>query len=365
MHMNAFRIRATVRAVAICTLAMALLSPATAFAQASATAKDKAANSKPDAKTNRQTNRQTNRLFLWKVTGKTGTAAYLLGSIHVATPEFYPLPKEMDAAFKESDVLAVEVDITKVDQAAVQKLMLQKGMYPLGDSLAKHVSKETLKKFRDYCAAKGLPAAAMEQFRPWALAVTVTMLEMQAIGYSAEMGIDKHFLDKAGDKKVVELETAESQLDLLSGFAEKAEAGFLESTLDSTKETLEMIRKLSEAWKAGEVKGLEELTLTTPLKEHPELKPVFAKLFDERNAKMAQKVEGFLKGKQTHFVIVGAGHLIGDKGIVKLLEKKGYKVEQVQGSGETAEEKSPEEEAEKPAAKTSEERRSRLFRQEK
>ena len=348
-------------------LAIALLPPATAFAQASATAKDKSAkdqSSKGQSQT-QNADAKTNPLFLWKVTGKTGTTAYLLGSIHVATPEFYPLPKEMDDAFNESDVLAVEVDITKVDQAAMQKLLLEKGMYPLGDSLAKHVSKETLKKFRDYCAAKGLPAAAMEQFRPWALAVTVTMLEMQAIGYSAELGIDKHFLDKAGGKKVVELETAAAQLDLLSGFADRAEAGFLESTLDSTKETMEMIRKLSAAWKAGDAKGLEELTITKPLKEHPELKPVFAKLFDERNAKMAQKVDGFLKGRQTHFVIVGAGHLIGDKGIVKLLEKKGYKVEQVQGSGEAAEEKPPGEESEKPAPEKSEERRSRLFRQEK
>ena len=49
--------------------------------------------------------KKPNRLFLWKVTGKTGGTAYLLGSIHVATPDMYPLPKEIDEAFEASKVL--------------------------------------------------------------------------------------------------------------------------------------------------------------------------------------------------------------------------------------------------------------------
>jgi uncharacterized protein YbaP (TraB family) len=40
-----------------------------------------------------------------------------------------------------------------------------------------------------------------------------------------------------------------------------------------------------------------------------------------------------LKGKETHFVVVGAGHLVGEKGIVNLMEKKGYKVEQIMRKG--------------------------------
>jgi hypothetical protein len=278
----------------------------------------------------------SDRLFLWKVTSPTNTV-YLLGSIHVATEDFYPLPEEIEKAFAASKVLAVEVDLTKVDAGAMQGALMEKGVYPAGDSIGRHVSKETLAKMRAYFAGKGMPAAAMEQFRPWALAVTITMLEMQTMGYSAEMGIDKHFMDTAGDRPIVELETADAQIALLSGFPEKLEAEFLASTLESMADSKKLMAQMVEAWKAGDAETLERITLTEPLKERPDLRGVYAKMFDERNAKMAAKVEGFLKKRQQpHFVVVGAGHLIGDKGIVKLLAKKGVKVEQLTRDGKAA-----------------------------
>jgi hypothetical protein len=52
-------------------------------------------------------------------------------------------------------------------------------------------------------------------------------------------------------------------------------------------------------------------------------------IIDDRNTAMALKVEGFLKMKETYFVIVGAGHLVGEKGMVEILKKKGYPIEQM------------------------------------
>jgi len=57
--------------------------------------------------------------------------------------------------------------------------------------------------------------------------------------------------------------------------------------------------------------------------------PLFRKLFDERNIKMTSKIEGYLNAGGSYFVIVGAGHLIGERGMVELLKSKGYIVEQL------------------------------------
>src|SRR3954469_5774252 len=120
---------------------------------------------------------RTERLFLWKVSSRTNTA-WLLGAIHVATPDMYPLPEEMEKAFADAAALVVEVDLGKVDEAAVQETMQAKGMYDPGDGLSKHVPGDMLKQVRDYFSKKGLPGEAMEQFKPWALSITITMLEM-------------------------------------------------------------------------------------------------------------------------------------------------------------------------------------------
>jgi uncharacterized protein YbaP (TraB family) len=52
-------------------------------------------------------------------------------------------------------------------------------------------------------------------------------------------------------------------------------------------------------------------------------------MLQDRNLHMADVVEQFLKGKEPGFVVVGAGHMVGPDGVVKLLEKRGYKVELV------------------------------------
>ena len=272
--------------------------------------------------------------FLWKATSKGGKTAYLLGSIHVGREDFYPLPPEIERAFDDSDVLAVEVDVQKVNAGAVQQAMLAKGMYQGGGSLATELSDDTLKAFRDYCRKKNLPAQALEMFRPWAVAITLAMMELQSLGYKPDLGIDHHFLTKAhdGKKRVVELETAESQIDLLSGFGKEMEEKFLVQTLAGMDDLPQTMEKAAAAWKAGDVDTLQEELLEKSLREAPETKPVFEKLFDERNEKMAEQVEGFLKGDEQYFVVVGAGHLVGEKGIVKLLEGKGYKLQQVRVS---------------------------------
>jgi len=44
---------------------------------------------------------------------------------------------------------------------------------------------------------------------------------------------------------------------------------------------------------------------------------------------MVSKIEEFLRTKETYFVVVGAGHLVGKKGIIEMLRGKGYPVEQL------------------------------------
>jgi len=276
----------------------------------------------------RMAHAEEEKVFLWKATSDTGTV-YLLGSIHAATPDFYPLPKVMDDAFAASKNLVVEVNINKVDQVKVQGMMMEKGTYKGDDTLSKKLSPKTLELFTDYCKNNGVPQAAMDKFRPWALSMMLMMMEMQKIGFKPELGIDKHFLDKAGDKTVLELETAEGQLGLLAGFPDEIQDKMLLQGLAEMESLKGDMNKAATAWKKGDAAGLKELLIDKNMKKYPEMKPATDKLFDERNVTMTEKIEGFLKTKDTHFVVVGAGHLIGDKGIVKLLQDKKYKVEQL------------------------------------
>ena len=78
----------------------------------------------------------------------------------------------------------------------------------------------------------------------------------------------------------------------------------------------------------GGHKGVESIIIRS-LAEDKRLSPIYEKLIYERNRSMASKIEDYLKTKETYFVVVGAGHLVGSQGIIELLKGKGFVVEQL------------------------------------
>jgi uncharacterized protein YbaP (TraB family) len=270
----------------------------------------------------------SDRCFLWKVTSPT-TTVYLLGSIH-AKADLYPLPAAIEEAYAKSTKLVVEVDADGADQTKLQQVVLQIAKYPDGDTLSKNLAESTKNALDKYCTKKGIPPADLESLRPWFLSLFITLEEAKAIGFT-DNGIDKHFLTKAKKQKkpIVELETAEGQLNLLNNLSADYQDQLLAKTLSDVRAIKGQLDKMTTAWKTGDAKSIEKMMLGDEATQNPDRKGLMAKIFDERNVKMAAKIDRLLKGSDSCFVVVGAGHLVGEKGIVNLLEGKRYPVEQV------------------------------------
>jgi uncharacterized protein YbaP (TraB family) len=271
------------------------------------------------------------KLFFWKATSST-TEVYLLGSIHLGKKEMYPLAKEIEGAFDKSKFLVLEADLSKADNARIQQMVFEKGMYGGEDSLSKHVPAETLKGVAALAETLGVPAATAEKMKPWFLAMTLTLIGIQKLGYSPEFGIDKHFAEEAKDKgkEILEVESMEFQLKLLAGMSDDLQAKFLASTIEESANAKERMEKVLEAWSKGDVATFDQEMIKKPREKHPEQSEFHVKMIDDRNAGMARKIGEYLKTKDVHFVVLGAAHMVGDKGILRLLEKGGFKVEQVE-----------------------------------
>jgi uncharacterized protein YbaP (TraB family) len=270
---------------------------------------------------------QDQKNFLWKVESKTG-AVYLLGSLHFLKKEAYPLNRTIEDAFERSDVLAVEANVNDIKQIDISKFM-ENALYPDDDTLEKHVSRETYALTKKEFEGLGLPIELAKKEKPWFLALTLSSLELLRSGFDPNYGIDMHFLSKAKERKrIVELESLDYQIKLLSGFSDSEQEDFLLYTLNDTKTVREATDELLQAWETGDVKKLESV-LAKYAGEGEGTSPFYEKLIFERNRTMALKIEEFLKTKETYFVVVGAGHLVGDKGIIELLRRKGYRVKQL------------------------------------
>ena len=263
-------------------------------------------------------------ILMWKASSPTNTV-YLLGSIHAGKKDMYPLPQAIESAFAASRVLAVEFNVKKVDQMALLPLIQQYGMYPGDDTLFKHLPQETADGLNDFSKKHPVYALALPRMKPWLASLTVLQSALQEAGEDPTMGIDVHFLDEAKTQRIEELESVDFQMKVLSSASEEEQVQMLKSALKNSANAVESFSKIQNAYVAGDADTL--LKLLNESEESP--KSLMKQLIDDRNVTMAEHVDAFLKGKEPCFVVVGAGHIIGDKGIVKLLQDKGYKVEMV------------------------------------
>jgi len=266
----------------------------------------------------------TRKAIFWKASSPT-SVVYLLGSIHLGSKDMYPLPKEIEDAFANSASLLVEADIRKLDMSKMQGMVFSKGLYPEGDNLWNHVTPETRKKLEAFGAKYQMPTDPLAMLRPWVVALTISTVPMLKAGMDPNLGIDMYFLNKSDNKRVVEIESAEWQLNLISGFPDDLQEQFLSAALEEGLNIEADLKKMQDAWSSGDAAALDRITKEdskTPEK-------ITRAILQDRNPGMADAAERVLKGKEPGFLVVGAAHLVGKEGVVAILEKRGYKVEQV------------------------------------
>jgi uncharacterized protein YbaP (TraB family) len=268
--------------------------------------------------------------FLWKVIGPKGVV-YLLGTIHAAKADFYPLPSILEDSFEKADTLIEEIDISEPAEAArAQRGLIEEGSYPNGDTITNHLSEVTRSHLAAYVKEGGLPEQAIAHMRPWLVSMLVEQRELQRMGFDPSYGLDQHFLEEArrSHKQIGALEDAESQLKMLSSLSEDFQDRLLLSSLVDIEKSRDVLDALTQAWQSGDAAAMQEV-ITSSVRDYPQLKPLMTKLFDDRNTAMTAKIGRFLQTPKSYFVAVGAGHLVGDQGILSQLRRQNFTVEQL------------------------------------
>jgi len=251
---------------------------------------------------------------LWQVNYQ-GNTAYLLGSIHIGSQSWYPLPDYVLAAYRSADTLVVELDAVTRGPELQRAMML-----PAGATLSQHLSKTTYKKLSEFMQSFGVPMAVVSGFKPWAAASVAAILPYMKQGLSPQYGVDAHLLALAAKdgKALVELETPQFQLDLL------------EQMLGNDKAILELLELPQEEvvsivsyWKVGNMDKLAKLMQTQMNGQQ------FEQMLTKRNQDWVGKIKKLMGDKQHLFVVVGAAHLAGQSGVPALLAQQGISVKRI------------------------------------
>ena len=270
--------------------------------------------------------------LLWKVSDG-DNALYLLGSFHMLKPTDYPLSADVAAAAFDAESVLFEISPEEMNSPALAASMMQAGLRTDGRTLEDQIGPELAAKLDAWAAAQpsGAPTAAMlQRFEPWFAGLTVSIMQMTAMGLDPSLGLDRHFMDLAKErgKDVAGLETAAEQIALFDGMDPVEQVQLLADALDDAAAGTARLEALHAGWRAGDVDALWNGMAAEMRRDYPAL---YRRINVERNEAWLPKLAARLEapGDDDTLVVVGALHLLGEDGVVEGLRERGYTVERI------------------------------------
>ncbi|HKY00864.1 MAG TPA: TraB/GumN family protein [Steroidobacteraceae bacterium] len=260
---------------------------------------------------------------LWKVTGGDNTV-WLFGSVHLLPEGGFAIGNALGKAIDGAERVCLEIDPSGQDEAATTSVTLARAVDPEGRDLFELLGADA-DKVREAAGKAGVPLDALAMFEPWFAGLTVSLMAIQAHGYDVQHGVEQIIqaeASKAG-KPSCGLETLDGQLGMLDSLPGKLQNEILLQALEEADDIEALIGPMLDAWRRGDEAGLEK-SLEEDFEGYPELAEA---LIYRRNARWAEQVSDMLAGDDDVLVVVGAMHLVGERGLPALLEKRGYEVE--------------------------------------
>lgn len=273
-------------------------------------------NSAPPAKT-----------MLFRVRAPNGGATlYLLGSVHLLSPDVAKLPPSVDSAFAKSRVVVFETSLDTLEMRAPElqtRLRLTNGA-TLRSSLSPAGAAKADSILRAYGLSIDHPM--LGQLKPWAVSMLIAQVVMQKANFKADYGVDRQInaRAKSANKTVMGLEPVDVQLGLFDGLSAEDQEKLLTAG-QAPEATLKQLMLIKDSWVQGDAAKLDSL-LNASTAKSPRM---FATVMTDRNKAWMPKIEALLRGSDDALVVVGAAHLVGKDGILDLLKAKGYTIEQM------------------------------------
>lgn len=263
--------------------------------------------------------------FLWRLR-KDGRTSYLYGTMHVAGRDWmFPGPR-LQEALRSSDTLALELDVLDpAIQSAMADAVARMHHDPLPAALEARL--------RTQAQAACVPYESIISLSPEWQVITIGMMVARRDGLDPAYGIDA-VLSGAGHqagKSVVSLETVSEQIGLMQMSSAAETERFVADGLDELESGREqaMTRRISRAWADSDLGELERYPQWCQCMESAEERAWMKRLLDDRNPRLAERIDARIAGGHRVLAAVGSLHMVGPGGLPALLEKRGYEVERV------------------------------------
>lgn len=263
--------------------------------------------------------------FIWRLS-KGGRVSYLYGTIHAARPEWmFPGPTVVNA-LRESDMLALELDVLDPD---VQRRLKASIVAQRNDGLPAELTHRLDRQIKAECIGD---AFAFATFAPEFQVASLSVLAARRDGLDPANAIDLVLALVAREfgKPVASLETPESQMQALRMPTQAETIEFVKSGLADLESgrARPMLKRMAKVWTDGDYAELSRYERWCDCVGTATERAAMKRLLDDRNPLIAAAIDNLHNSGQRVFAAVGSLHMIGPNGLPQLLRQRGFKVEQ-------------------------------------
>jgi uncharacterized protein len=259
---------------------------------------------------------------LWKVQRSGLRPSYVFGTYHIPDPDILRLPKAVLDPFRAADSVTIELEI-----AADTVAKLRHARQAAADrTLDRVLTPDLLEAAVAKAATYGLGRSQVLALKPWALAdifaqSPANLSQQAAGGLPLDLWLRREALRKA--KPCYGLESAQEQIDMFDLMPLGVQAGLLESALHTRAEGQPSMRAF---YLARDIGALEDYWESELARLRPDDAAMLdARFLTDRNRRMVTRMARRLF-EGNAFIAVGALHLPGEGGVLRLLERQGYSV---------------------------------------
>jgi uncharacterized protein YbaP (TraB family) len=266
----------------------------------------------------------TNTL-LWRISGKNlSKPTYIFGTMHMLCADDIQLSDSLKQAIRGADKVYLELDMDDMMQVlGAMSHMTMRNDTTLADLLTAEEYKKVKSFFQENSGL--IPFTMLEKFKPLLIE---SMILKETATCDNMIVMEQLVMEEAREnkKEIKGLETMDFQLGIFDRIPYKLQAEQLVKMVENAGhdgDDKEM-KELTEAYRQQQLDIMDDLTK----KEDMGIQNFTDLLLYNRNADWANKLAGLMPANSL-VVAVGAGHLPGEKGVLNLLRKAGYRVDPV------------------------------------
>ena len=264
-------------------------------------------------------NQRFDRGLLWKIETRGSTPSYLFGTFHSSDPRITTLPCPVQSAFDHADSYTMEVIMNGAGIVGMAEAMFLPEPQTLKALLGDALYQDTL---RAVGADPQQESAGINRMKPWAVMMLLAAPREHG-GLFLDMALQMRATRQG--KNTHGLETMAEQIAVFNGMTLVDQIILLKDAIQTAGTSREVIEELAQAYLRRDLAALLDLQdkhKPADARVHAEMEQ---RLLTQRNHIMAERMRERLK-EGNAFIAVGALHLPGENGLLRLLTAAGYRV---------------------------------------